>query len=431
MRKQHIAYIFAVLLAACLASSCLKDQSDLFDRTASARLQESLENTRAILVSPPLGWRMEYFAGNSKADYGGYNYALKFTDTEVLAGYDLDPSIRTTTLWKLTSDDGPVLSFDTYSEVLHHFAIPGWNKYEGMGGDFEFLIISAEPEKIVLQGKRSGKTIKMYPLEESMDTFLAKVHDAFEEFAVGLMDGSVNGAPVEGAFDLNRRQVSFSEKDASGHVVNSGATSFIPTDKGIKFYENLNIASLTISDLLFDASTHAITSTTEGVRMTGRFPDDYLEFENFAGNYTLQCYGGFMSTRVQLVPAEDGTYLMKGLSDHYDLVLTYSKAKGRLVLNSQKIGEYNGQSVYFAAWALDDGGRVSRSEEYGMEVCWDTRSAKTRPIFRFSTLGNEFPTDSFLIVLVDTEGRITGDLAQPGWDPWGEGQFLYMYSLTR
>ena len=430
--KKFATYFIALLAAAAIMSACGKQHDGLFDKTASARLKESLDNMRSLLTQPEYGWRMEYFAGNNKADYGGYNYVLRFTADSVYARFDLDPSLQTGSLYRLTSDDGPVLSFDTYSEVLHYFAIPGWNKYEGRGGDFEFLIISATEDEIVLQGKRSGKTIRMFPLEEPGLDFITRVHNAFDNFVVGLMDGSVNGAPASGSFDLNDRQVTIAEKDASGNVILELSTAFIPTEKGIKFYSPVDIASVTIDELWLNPADYSITSNHGGVKMKGYFPEDYLEYEFFAGDYSLQIYGGMQSARVKLVPSGDGIhYTMEGLSDYYNLDLTYSKAKGRLLLHPQKIGEYNAQSVYFAAWALDDGGRTSRSEEYGMEIYWYNVSRKTRPVLKFSPIGTEFPTDSFLIVLVDTEGRIVSDLAQSGWDPWGDGQLLYMYQMVR
>lgn len=64
-------------LVALTSQSCLKDQEDVFEDSASARMQKYLETVRATLVQPEHGWRMEYYAGNSKQDYGGYNFANK------------------------------------------------------------------------------------------------------------------------------------------------------------------------------------------------------------------------------------------------------------------------------------------------------------------------------------------------------------------
>ena len=86
-------------------------------------------------------------------------------------------------LYKMSYDDGPVLSFDTGNEVLHYFATPSGSSknlygesglYQAHKGDFEFIVMSAKPEEVVLKGKRSGNKILMYPLDESPETFIEK-----------------------------------------------------------------------------------------------------------------------------------------------------------------------------------------------------------------------------------------------------------------
>lgn len=421
------------LLAAAAFQSCLKDQEDVFDESSSVRMQKYLEDIKATLTQPEYGWRMEYYAGNSKQDYGGYNFAMKFTDEEVTAGNELDPEYFTTSLYSIKSDNGPVLSFDSYSDVLHSFAVPSWNKYEGKGGDFEFMVTDVTPECITMRGKRSGKTIRMYPLTESMESFLKDANKAADNFFVGEMTGKIGSVSVTGEFDLNYRQVSITTIDpATFQEADTYSTQFIPIKNGIRFYDPITIGNITVDELYFDAKTLRLTSVDKSVLLKGLIPDDYFSYNDFAGDYRFKIYDGKLTTSVSLVPAGDGqTYYMTGLSDYYKVVLTYNKAKGRLDWNTQSVGQYNGCSVYMAAWSLNDGGRFTWNTATGVELYWRKESGKTHPEFRFTPLNSDFATDSFILVLINASGNYESELTATGWDPWGYGQFPFLTSLTK
>lgn len=45
-----------------------------------------------------------------------------------------------------------MLTFDSYNQLIHMFSGPlGLNM--NVGGDYEFIIMSATPDKVILQGK--------------------------------------------------------------------------------------------------------------------------------------------------------------------------------------------------------------------------------------------------------------------------------------
>lgn len=431
--KTNLILIAASLLLAMVSQSCLKDQEDVFDDSASVRMQKFLETIRTTLSQPEYGWRMEYYAGNNKLDYGGYNFAVKFSDTEVTAGYELKPELRETSLYTLKADNGPVLSFDSYNNVLHTFAVPGWDKYEGKGGDFEFMVTDVTPECITMLGKRSGKTIRMYPLTESMDTYLEDMGKAGNDFFVGQMTGKIGSVSVSGTFDLNYRQVSITTVDpATFKDADTYTTPFIPIKGGIKFYTPMTIGGVTLEELYFDTKTMRLTSDNRSVQLKGLVPDDYFNYKDFAGDYRLKVYNGKMTANVTLEPAGDGQrYYMTGLSDNYKVVLNYNKAKGRLDWNTQSVGQYGGHSVFLAAWCLDDGGKFTWNTETGTELYWKKESGKTHPEFGFVPIGSDFATDSFILVLVNTSGKYVSELSEKGWDPWGYGQIPYLTSLIK
>mgnify|MGYP002526332663 CR=1 FL=1 len=146
MNKNIIACLF-LLVSTLLLSSCLKDQDDVFDKSASIRTTEYLNNARKVLTSSEKGWVMNYFPDNLQG-YGGFSYVLKFDNQNVTAyfvnGKTDDTGIPQpeASTYSLTNEDGPCIAFDTYNSYLHYYATPSAGAYEAKGGDFIFIIMN-------------------------------------------------------------------------------------------------------------------------------------------------------------------------------------------------------------------------------------------------------------------------------------------------
>ena len=156
---------FSLLLFALplLLTSCLKDNDEVFDESASERLQAALAETRTILRGAENGWVMDYYVGTDQV-YGGYTFIVKFDSLTCTACSELTPQAETS-FYKLTTDNGPVLTFDTYNTVLHELATPSAGNYEGSHADYEFQVVSATPELVLLRGRRTGSVMQMRPLK--------------------------------------------------------------------------------------------------------------------------------------------------------------------------------------------------------------------------------------------------------------------------
>jgi hypothetical protein len=72
----------------------------------------------------------------------------------------------TASTWAVKSDYGPILTFDTYNDVFHAFSDP---KDDGAGllGDYEFLILKATPELVILKGKKHSAYSVMRPMKNT------------------------------------------------------------------------------------------------------------------------------------------------------------------------------------------------------------------------------------------------------------------------
>jgi hypothetical protein len=153
-------YLLLIGLFAATMVACSRDEESLFEESAAIRAQKAIENAQNVFTSQEAGWEMAYFP-NLENTAKGFNMVLKFKKD---GSVSVTAKNSTTTMnkivtdsastWQVKSDYGPILTFDTYNEVLHAWADPGGDG-AGLLGDYEFLILKATPELVLLKGKKT------------------------------------------------------------------------------------------------------------------------------------------------------------------------------------------------------------------------------------------------------------------------------------
>lgn len=177
---------FSFLLLTCvLFSACVGEEADKFDQSAAERLNAASSLYSQHLEVSPNGWAMQlYPTTEDEAPYGnGYL---------VLCDFNADGSVRVamnnaltdnvykedTSAWEVITDDGPVLSFNSYNKVMHLFSDPNDvsstsddETGTGIGGDYEFIIVKAPDDGsyMMLKGKKRGTYNLLTPMESGVD----------------------------------------------------------------------------------------------------------------------------------------------------------------------------------------------------------------------------------------------------------------------
>lgn len=337
-----------VALLAFTLQSCSNKEEEIFEESPSARLQALMDKTQATLVSSENGWVMDYFPDRDLS-YGGFLYILKFNKQSVEAYCELsdDLSESIESLYKLSNDDGAVLSFDSYNEFLHFFATPSSGRYEAYDGDFEFKIMKVEDDLITLKGKRSGNAIYLHRLKEEPVQYLEKCVETSENIFAPKASGTYGGTAIDAFVDPDVRYITI--------YLNGGEYGqyFLPTPTGVRFVEPLEINGATISELSYNNIKFIFSGTDSNganIQFTCALPDDYMFFEEFEGDYRM--YLSTSSSRyyvdVKLVPEGDH-YILEGFHRKFNPVLTFVKAKGCLEMTNQDVGTYGGNTVRLCA----------------------------------------------------------------------------------
>lgn len=196
MMKKLYKYsaIATVLMSASLAS-CNHEEADIFDQSAAHRTEEARKQYKDILLDKGGKWQMEYFTTEEEHGYV-YLFTFRNDGTVTISGNNefiskltnIDsntPSYGSeTSLWTILSDNGPVLSFNSYNRIFHLFAdpedIPGTERDEqgyGHKGDYEFDLMKYSNDTLYIEGKKNGAEIIMTRIapETEDETYLNEV----------------------------------------------------------------------------------------------------------------------------------------------------------------------------------------------------------------------------------------------------------------
>ena len=163
-------YLLLIGLFAATMVACSRDEESLFDKSAAERAQEAIETAFDVLTSNEVGWEVAYFP-NLEASSKGYNMVWKFNANGKVSATAKNSATTmnkmmtdSASTWAVKSDYGPILTFDTYNKVIHAFSDPQENG-AGLLGDYEFLILKATPEVVILKGKKHSAYSVMRPMK--------------------------------------------------------------------------------------------------------------------------------------------------------------------------------------------------------------------------------------------------------------------------
>ena len=266
MRK---IYLILLAVLGMTVTSCLMEEKELFDKTPAERMEAYLDEYRTLLASAEEGWLLQYFPEENQS-YGGYTYVLKFTADSVTAYFQLDDDIATpvSSLYKMTPDDGPVITFDTYNENIHFFATPDISNYEALHGDYEFRIVGKNPDatEVYMKGKRTDNNYTLVKFSGDPVDYMNKINAV--EAAMGapayrmIMDSDTTACSISG----NVFEFEYNVYTPEDTTAVTGTASFCYTPEGADFYAPVEINGTEYTRLVFNAENG--TLATEDGKIT-------------------------------------------------------------------------------------------------------------------------------------------------------------------
>lgn len=192
MKKYINIFLLAIVAVATLSlSSCKNEIDEIFDEDAVARLDAAKAEYTRILTDQGGKWQLEYYANS---DEPGYIYLMTFKNdgSVTISGMNkwisyVNGSSTTgtvsygsaTSLWEVISDNGPVLSLNSFNKFFHLFAdpedIPSSSDEDddetgyGHKGDYEFDLMSYSNDTLYITGKKHGIDMIMTRVDANYD----------------------------------------------------------------------------------------------------------------------------------------------------------------------------------------------------------------------------------------------------------------------
>jgi hypothetical protein len=293
------------MLAAVFILNACKEEKDIFEESASIRLQNALNEYREILASADNGWFGNYYPEEDHS-IGGYAMFLKFNSNgNVEVSCEIETNVPAakveTSQWELIPEQGPVLSFSDYNPVMHYFSEPYSWDIDGRYGDYEFVVIKAGRDTVELKGKKHGNRFILLRNIENIDpktyfTQVATLEENLSEF--GMFSFVLNGnrigmtAVVNRTFSIGYRD----EQDDSDQTVEVAYT-FTPA--GIHLYEPFTFKDVTMQNFAWNVSEEKYICTDPGVDVffDVYFPPDYeLRYSDIIGRWDIQYHGPSTTT---------------------------------------------------------------------------------------------------------------------------------------
>jgi hypothetical protein len=172
-------------------TSCRFEEDDYFSESASLRVEHTNDSVQYILANAPNGWVMQYFCGTGAAHFEGFNLFANFDKNgkvtlagnhRMLRDGNAGKYTEATSFYSLLLEDGPVLAFNTWNDVLTPFVDPvdPWSAPknlvkdgQGMEGDHNFVIMSYHDDEIILRGERHGAEVRLVKCPTTWQEYIA------------------------------------------------------------------------------------------------------------------------------------------------------------------------------------------------------------------------------------------------------------------
>ncbi len=196
MKYKNILQVLPVLAVISLSTTgCKFEQEDLFDETASLRLTHQNDKIKSRLVEQSkdgkYGWVIQYHvAGTDELSFEGFNLLGRFyadkkvtlaSDHRYLRDGNSGKYTEYTSTYNMLEEEGPVLSFDTWSDILTVFEdpvdpskAPGSliENGEGMFGDHNLIFQAMDGQTIQFCGQRHRASVRFVPCDRPWQQYL-------------------------------------------------------------------------------------------------------------------------------------------------------------------------------------------------------------------------------------------------------------------
>ena len=363
MKTKYFSKLSFAFLVGCgfasVLTSCRFEDEDYFDKPAALRIEQTTDDIKKILVEAPNGWIMQYFTGMD--DVEGFNLMARFdaSGKVTLAGNhrylrdgNANKYIERTSLYEMLREDGPVLAFNTWNDVLTPFVDPVSyasapnvleKDGEGMHGDHNLVVTSYSKDEILLRGERYGAVVRMFPCPyATWQEYIDATATAKATFATSVIPNYyvTNGTDTLYFKGLRNGVVTYCER--INEPLFPSTINCVFTPKGFRLHHQNNVGGTPFQEFTMAQDSTCLVSENDSVRV-------------------IACWDTYLLSRTAVWPLDASIF-----TEEQSLII--SKL-------SDELAKYSANYSYAG---IGIGRTTGAQSVYGLVLSFYTNKAKTR-----------------------------------------------------
>lgn len=401
--KNNIArgfiYCAMVAVVSTAFTSCRFEDEDLFDESPALRIEHTGDKLQQILTEAPNGWVMQYFCGKDISQFEGFNLFAKFDKNgkvtfagnhRYLRDGNANKYTEAVSTYNLQKEDGLVLEFSTWNDVLTPFSDPvsPWlaptyvvKNGEGMHGDHNFCVLTINDNEVIMIGQRHQATVRLVKCDRTWTQYI----DDTEAMKKKIWSDDIHSLYVmddeetlymDNAKTVNKHDGVFRFCDdlVYRNAVKADSVAFVFTPKGLRFENVQTVGHSKFQEMTLSEDNSALVSEDGNVRMMATW-DLYLA----------------QSEAIQWIDAESLSADLKPLYDAIDKALTANNKNYTLA----RIGI---------------GRTANPNNVLGLCVQWFTNTRKTSRSMGGLALTRSMPSKAQIAIACDENANIDNNM---------------------
>jgi len=333
MKKYFNIVAMLLLVLAVGSTSCKNEVDEIFDEDAVTRLENAQAEYTKILTDNGGKWQLEYYANDEEP---GYIYVMTFKADGTVTisgankwiGYINGATLGAigygseTSLWDVITDNGPVLSFNTYNKYFHLFAdpynIPDETDKDddetgyGHEGDYEFDIMKYSNDTLYLTGKKHGIDMIMTRIDGSIND------EQYMNEVVAMADSFFNAKIPQVYINLpsgerwivedGATQILGIYKEGADRITTIESYPAIITHDGLSFMNAITLDGYTIKNFIRQADGSLLCRDDNQTTMTADPLGTLMADTTLTWRMDLNSVGGTFATLINNIKSDLTSY---------------------------------------------------------------------------------------------------------------------------
>lgn len=374
----NISLLTLVAISTLSLGSCKNEVDEIFDDDAVARLEKAQAEFTEILTSNGGKWQMEYYA-NSKEP--GYIYLMTFDKNGSVTISGKNKWISSvdggtmgsiaygsqTSLWEVVTDNGPVLSFNSFNKYFHLFAdpedIPSMSEEDpdetgyGHEGDYEFDLMKYSNDTLYITGKKYGIDMIMTRVPASVDdeVYMNEVVAMADSFFHAKIPYVYINLPNDTRWIVKNGATSILKmfREGADEISTAEEHNVIITHDGLSFMEPITLDGYTIRNFIRQADGSLLCRDDNQTTMTADHLSDILLMNTLRWRLDADKMQGTYASLIQQFASELTAYNKSkfvyaqldytGADDTYEIIFNVKRSsttfKPTFYMKAQRLGD--------------------------------------------------------------------------------------------